>query len=720
MSQPLVRPAGRKEKRRGATLLTALAGSLAFHLVVLGVLARWGKPPAPPAERLTEIDLRLLPAPKTEIVKHAPLKKPPEKKVPVKKAVVKKSTIKRHQVVVRQPVHRPRVKLRFRPIKKAAKPPAPKPVKTTKRSLPPKPEKVKTLPPPKLPKTPPPVTPEKQPNLLTPGSTSTERQEQEHVVRSEEPPHARTHGLSPRLSGDKARKPDRPARVEEAGNETGNERLARLPRNTASSRPREDSGESPTGHAQQTARDDSSASTSSPLPRGERFGRRESNESEIGTRGTELSHTHRPDLLSDAGTALSRTPSEESAGGGSGAATHLTRSSSGAARNSSQGGERIFAYKDSTGKDRDQIRIAESSGPGTGGGTGRGASGEGIFGIERNGSGSRGHGGLGSGHGEGAGVGNGHGHGAGGEVAGGSGGGLTRGRFAGSGGGGRGRGNGAPFGSPHGGKENGSGGGSSGGGNGGPGGSGHDIRLARGDGGDGAAPGGAGRGRGGLGSGFGNGRNKGRGSGAGSGRSGEDDTGAGSGGGARRGGRLKIEGTSGKRKGEGGSIIGRGIWAPGLVGRFYQDSAQHPDTPDATFGPGHAIDWKTFTDSRFQKTSQTIDFDWGTNPPGPGMKSTFWSARWTGKIFVPKDDIYEFFFDQLDDGGRLILDGDEIINVWKVQKSTPSSGKIPLKRGPHSIEIEYVQGPATAASIKLTWRSTSFPKEVVGLYRPGD
>jgi mannan endo-1,4-beta-mannosidase len=213
----------------------------------------------------------------------------------------------------------------------------------------------------------------------------------------------------------------------------------------------------------------------------------------------------------------------------------------------------------------------------------------------------------------------------------------------------------------------------------------------------------------------------GRGSGGrgGNGESAGDD-GDGDGGRGARARRIALDKARLKRAREAEELVGRGIWAPGLVGQYYQDTSKHPDLPDATFAPGHDIDWPTFSKPTFKKVSSTLDFNWGTTPPGAGMKSTFWSARWSGKIFVPKDDIYEFFFDELDDAGRLVLDGKEIIKVWKVQKSSPSSGKMRLEKGPHEIVIEYVQGPATESSIKLSWRSTSFPKEVVGAYRPAD
>lgn len=177
------------------------------------------------------------------------------------------------------------------------------------------------------------------------------------------------------------------------------------------------------------------------------------------------------------------------------------------------------------------------------------------------------------------------------------------------------------------------------------------------------------------------------------------------------------------------SILMQGVAAAVITSNTNHDSrltqhptfdhykSTHPDLPNATFQPGNPIDWRVFTRLAARKKLPNLDFDWGTTPPAPGMKFTYWSLKATGRIFVPKDDTYQFYFDELDDAGRLILDGKTIIDVWEVQKSTPSSGKMFLNRGPHDIRIEYVQGPATAASIKLSWQSTSFSREIVGVYR---
>ena len=367
--------------------------------------------------------------------------------------------------------------------------------------------------------------------------------------------------------------------------------------------------------------------------------------------------------------------------------------------------------------------------------------------------------GPGVGGGKGAGVGGPRGSGNGGEIAGGGGGsgggfgggngsgyGAGKGGFGGGNGRGRGRVSGDPFGDPNGSR----GGDSNGGGGkgGGPGGPGKGERLAmrggegpgdgkgngagRGPGGRGAGGGiGPGRGAGGLGKGPGTGGGKGSGNGGkgigggngdgdgqagGDGGRGDGDAGNGSG----RSGRPYARRAGAKREVEGENSIGRGIWAPGFNIEFYQDTANHPDLPDATFNPGHPIDWKPFTQLVARKTVPILNFNWGTTPPAPGMTYTFWSLKATGRIFVPKDDTYEFYFDELDDAGRLYLDGKKIIDIWWVQKSTPASKGYFLTKGPHDLRIEYVQGPATEASIKLSWKSTSFPKEIIGVYKPND
>jgi hypothetical protein len=220
---------------------------------------------------------------------------------------------------------------------------------------------------------------------------------------------------------------------------------------------------------------------------------------------------------------------------------------------------------------------------------------------------------------------------------------------------------------------------------------------------------------GGLGRGTGKGNGTGRGnSGRGGGENaGTDDNGAGFAGGKGRGGGKARP----QREREAEGIVGRGFYPNGIVGKYFEDA----NLSDKKHGPGDPVNWPTFTNYKFSRTDPKIDFNWNSRSPGKGLRGVYWSVRWQGKIFVPKDDVYEFFLENLDDAGRIFFDGKPkpIIERWSVDKSSNASGKMSLKRGPHDITIEYVQGPADFSSVRLMWRSTSFPKEVVGPYQPG-
>ena len=57
-----------------------------------------------------------------------------------------------------------------------------------------------------------------------------------------------------------------------------------------------------------------------------------------------------------------------------------------------------------------------------------------------------------------------------------------------------------------------------------------------------------------------------------------------------------------------------------------------------------------------------IDFYWGGNPPDPSMESEHFQVRWTGDIYANEEGMY-VFNTYSDDGVRLIIDGDTLINA---------------------------------------------------------
>ena len=154
----------------------------------------------------------------------------------------------------------------------------------------------------------------------------------------------------------------------------------------------------------------------------------------------------------------------------------------------------------------------------------------------------------------------------------------------------------------------------------------------------------------------------------------------------------------GREDSRGDLALGRGVCEPvnthvggGLMGDYY--------------------DSRDFTNHAFQRLDQTIDFDWGNNDPGGGMGSNTFSIRWEGKIMIPADDTYDFHL-TCDDGGRLWVGGDQLIDEWYDQSPTEHTGSKLLTAGLHDIRIDYYENRG-GASCELRWSSSTITKTIL-------
>lgn len=107
------------------------------------------------------------------------------------------------------------------------------------------------------------------------------------------------------------------------------------------------------------------------------------------------------------------------------------------------------------------------------------------------------------------------------------------------------------------------------------------------------------------------------------------------------------------------------------------------------------------------RNDASIDFSWGTGSPAPGTinKDNF-SVRWTRTLNL---DAASYRFSMtVDDGGRLWVNGHELISAWKDQAPTTYTGVIYVPAGGASVKMEYYEslGGATA---KLSWAKEGTP-----------
>lgn len=108
----------------------------------------------------------------------------------------------------------------------------------------------------------------------------------------------------------------------------------------------------------------------------------------------------------------------------------------------------------------------------------------------------------------------------------------------------------------------------------------------------------------------------------------------------------------------------------------------------------------------FTRIDPAVIFNWGPNPPGPGIGSQFWSARWVAIQYM-NAGTYRFQV-TVDDGVRLYLDGVLILDQWRTQATTTYTVDAQVAAGNHAIQVDYFQAAGDAV-ISVTWQAVIAP-----------
>jgi len=136
-------------------------------------------------------------------------------------------------------------------------------------------------------------------------------------------------------------------------------------------------------------------------------------------------------------------------------------------------------------------------------------------------------------------------------------------------------------------------------------------------------------------------------------------------------------------------VVGSGT---GLRGNYY--SSSYSTNPFA--GP-----------ISLSRIDPTVDFDWGQGTagfPAPGIAADFFTVRWSGQVRALDTDTYTFYV-KSDDGQRLWVNGQLLVNDWALHGATEQSGTIALNANqPYDLVMEYFEGAVNASS-QLSWSS---------------
>ncbi len=118
------------------------------------------------------------------------------------------------------------------------------------------------------------------------------------------------------------------------------------------------------------------------------------------------------------------------------------------------------------------------------------------------------------------------------------------------------------------------------------------------------------------------------------------------------------------------------------------------------------------TNQAVSRVDSVIDFTWGSKAPDPSVNPLTFSVVWEGEIESPYSETVTFKT-STDDGVRLWVDGNLIIDSWTDQSVSSNFGTVNMTAWDRvPIRMEYYQNQVYAEA-HLYWSSDNAPEEVV-------
>ena len=138
-------------------------------------------------------------------------------------------------------------------------------------------------------------------------------------------------------------------------------------------------------------------------------------------------------------------------------------------------------------------------------------------------------------------------------------------------------------------------------------------------------------------------------------------------------------------------------YAGGLVGQYWRSLS----------GNG------SFSQRLAVRVDPTIDFDWGGGVPHPDVPADDFAVRWTGLLITPAASGGYTFYTKADDGVRLWINGELLIDEWHPSSGDEYSATVTLLGNySYHLRLDYYEGGGDAR-VYLHWSPPGASKEVV-------
>ena len=112
------------------------------------------------------------------------------------------------------------------------------------------------------------------------------------------------------------------------------------------------------------------------------------------------------------------------------------------------------------------------------------------------------------------------------------------------------------------------------------------------------------------------------------------------------------------------------------------------------------------------RTDAVVNFTWNNTSPDPTVSTDNFTARWTGSVQPEFSETYTFYT-TTDDGVRLWVNSQLVVDKWQDQAPTEWTGSLPLQAGKkYPLTMEFYQAGGGAEAV-LSWSSPSTAKAII-------
>ncbi|RMG28913.1 MAG: T9SS C-terminal target domain-containing protein [Bacteroidetes bacterium] len=114
-----------------------------------------------------------------------------------------------------------------------------------------------------------------------------------------------------------------------------------------------------------------------------------------------------------------------------------------------------------------------------------------------------------------------------------------------------------------------------------------------------------------------------------------------------------------------------------------------------------------------ERTDSVVNFRWDASSPDPALiPSDSFTVRWLGEVQALLTDTYTFYV-RSDDGARLWVNDELLIDQWHPQATEEHEGRIELQAGQRvPIRLEYME-VGGGANVALSWSNSKLVKQII-------